>query len=353
MNSTTNFYLSSKMKQMFFLFVSTALMCSMIAKSAFADEPPHVVASIKPVHSLVSFVMQGVGKPDLLLKVETSPHMFNLRPSIAAAIQDANIVFWVGEAMETSLADPIDALVTDARVVALSTADHLIVKTNRHEFVFQPHDEHYHETHEMEEVEQHEDKAHKAEVSEHGHEHGHGHEHSHGSLDMHLWLDPANAVHMVRMIAAKLSELNPSNTENYASNADEFERRADQLLDELSERLAPAKGIPFIVYHDACRYFEERFGLTAAGSVLGSSHQPMSIHRVLKLREIVREYDIKCVFSDPQIQSEKFNVVVEGSSARIATIDPLGANIEDGPELYFVLIDKLADSFFDCLVVDE
>ena len=336
------------MKQMFILFVSTVLMCSMIAKLAVADEPPRVVASIKPVHSLVSFVMQGVGKPNLLLKVETSPHMFNLRPSIAAAIQDANIIFWVGEAMETSLADPIDALVTDARVVALSTADHLVVKQNRHEFVFQPHGDHHHETHEME-VEQHEDKAHRAEASEHGH----GHEHSHGSLDMHLWLDPANAVHMVRMTAAKLSELNPSNAEIYASNADAFERRADQLLDELSERLAPAKGIPFIVYHDACRYFEERFGLTAAGSVLGSSHQPMSIQRVLKLREMVHEYDIKCVFSDPQIQSKNLNVVVEGSSARIATIDPLGANIEDGSELYFVLIDKLADSFIDCLVVDE
>ncbi len=345
------------MKQMFILFVSTVLMCSMIAKLAVADEPPRVVASIKPVHSLVSFVMQGVGKPDLLLKVETSPHMFNLRPSIAAAIQDANIIFWVGEAMETSLADPIDALVTDARVVALSTADHLVVKPNRHEFVFQPYGDYHHETHEMEEVEQREDKAHKAEASDHGHEHqhdhGHGHEHSHGSLDMHLWLDPANAVHMVRMTAAKLSELNPTNAEIYASNADAFERRADQLLDELSERLAPAKGIPFIVYHDACRYFEERFGLTAAGSVLGSSHQPMSIHRVLKLRELVYEYNIKCVFSDPQIQSKNLKVVVEGSSARIATIDPLGANIEDGPELYFVLIDKLADSFIDCLVVDE
>ena len=332
----------------------------MIAKPAFADEPLRVVASIKPVHSLVSFVMQGVGKPKLLLKAETSPHNFNLRPSTAAAIQDANIVFWVGDEMETSLADPIDALVTDAHVVALSTADHLVVKPNRQEFEFQPHGEHHHDTHELE-AEQHEDETHKAEASEHGngHEHDHGHkhehdahDHSHGSLDMHLWLDPANAVHMVRMIVAKLSELNPSNAEIYASNAHAFKRRVNQLLDDLTERLAPAKSIPFIVYHDAYRYFEERFGLTAAGSILGSSHQPMSILRVKKLREKVHEFDIKCVFSEPQFQSDKLNVVAEGSSVRVVAIDPLGANIEDGPELYFVLINKLANSFIDCLVVD-
>lgn len=117
-------------------------------------------------------------------------------------------------------------------------------------------------------------------------------------------------------------------------------------------RLAPAKGIPFIVNHDAFRYFEERYDLTATGSVLGSAHQPLSVRRVKKLREKVHEYDIKCVFSEPQFDPDKPSVVVEGSSARVATIDPLGAKIEDGPELNFVLIDQLADSFVGCLAVD-
>lgn len=348
MISIKRFHLSNKKKQMLFLFVSTILFCSMITKPAFADEPLRVVASIKPVHSLVNFVMQGVGKSELLLRREISPHTFKLRPSIAVAIQDANIVFWVGEAMETSLADPIDALVNDGRVVALSNAEHLVVKPLRQEFVLR----HQGDDHREPGVDGHRHDTHGAET--HVHEHGtESHDHGHGSLDMHLWLDPANAVHMVRMIAASLSELNPTNAEIYASNADAFEQRADQLLDELSERLAPAKGIPFIVFHDTCRYFEERFGLTAAGSVLGSSHQPLSIFRLMELRETVHNHDIKCVFSEPQYNLEKLNVVVEGSTARIATIDTLGTTIEDSPELYFVLIDKLTDSFIECLLADD
>lgn len=343
MNSENNFFLSNKKKQRLFLLVSTVIVCSIVLKLTFADEPPRVVASIKPVHSLVSFVMQGVGKPKLLLKGDSSPHTFNIRPSTAIAIQEANVVFWVGKAMETSLADPLDALATDARVIALSTAEHLVIKPNRQEFHLQSHGNDHHETHENEADEHgHEDETHETDE----------HDHDHGSLDMHLWLDPFNAAHMVHMIAAKLSELNPTNAEIYVSNADAFEQRANQLMDEVSERLAPAKGVPFIVYHDAYRYFEESFGLTAAGSVLGSSHQPLSIFRVKELRKSVHEHDIKCVFSEPQFDPEKLNVVVEGSSARISTIDPLGANIEDGPELYFTLIENLAESFIKCLAVE-
>ena len=59
-----------------------------------------VVASIKPVHSLASYLMDGVAKPDLIVEGYASPHGFAMKPSHAKMLQDADIVFWVGEDLE-------------------------------------------------------------------------------------------------------------------------------------------------------------------------------------------------------------------------------------------------------------
>ena len=66
-----------------------------------------VVASIKPVHSLVASVMEGVGEPILLVKGTGSEHSYSLRPSEARALEQAEVVFWVGETMETFLIKPL------------------------------------------------------------------------------------------------------------------------------------------------------------------------------------------------------------------------------------------------------
>ena len=308
--------------------------------SPAADAAGRVVASIKPVHSLVSAVMAGVGEPHLIVRGAASPHAFSLRPSDAVALEGARVIFLVGERLESFLAGPIAVLGGGARVVALSEAPGLIRKPFRKGGLFETHAG---EAHGHARDEDHGD--HDGDDRRSG---GRG-AYAHGGFDMHVWLDPVNAGVMVRAIAEALSEADPGNTAAYAANARGLSGRLDALAAEIAADLAPVRDRPFIVFHDAYRYFEDRFGLTAAGVIaLGPERLP-SARRVAALRARVRELGATCVFAEPQFEPRLVRVVTEGTPARIGVVDPLGAAVANGPELYFTLIRNMAVSFKRCL----
>ena len=301
-----------------------------IAGPAAADI--RVVASIKPVHSLVSAVMAGVGKPHLLMRGKASPHTFTMRPSDAAALQEANVVFLIDEAMETTLARAIDALAGKARVVALADAKGLIRRPLREGGAFEADPEHD------------QDKGDK----DHAREEAGGH-HDHGEFDMHVWLDPVNAWTMGRAIADTLSQADPANAAKYKANARALLPRLDALTAQISAAVAPVRGKPFVVFHDGYRYFEDHFGLNAVGSMVVSPGRSPGAKRLRQLRAKIRELGVACVFAEPQFDKRIVNVVVEGTKVRPGTADPLGAAIKDGPELYFTLLRNMAAAFTDCL----
>ena len=285
-----------------------------------------VVASIKPVHSLVAAVMDGTGEPELIIQGATSPHTFSLRPSDARNIQDAEVIFMIGDALETSLAGSIGTLGRNARVIRLADTEGLIRLPLREGATFEDHD-HDHD---------HEDEG--------DHE-----EHEEEAFDMHIWLDPVNARTMVRAIADTLSAADADNAATYAANAEAVSGRLDELLDQINAGVDPVRGRAFIVFHDAYHYFEDRFELIAAGSASVSPDRPPGARRITELRERVSDLGVVCVLAEPQFDPRLANVIIEGTSARLGTVDPLGAVLDSGPDMYFLLMQDMAASFTDCL----
>ena len=181
-------------------------------------------------------------------------------------------------------------------------------------------------------------------------DHGDAHDDDrHGAFDMHVWLDPINGWTMARAIAATLAEADPANAATYEANLDALLHRLDHLTGEIAAQVAPARGVPFIVFHDGYRYFEDRFGLSAAGSVVVSPERKPGARRIAELREKLHTLGVVCVFDEPQFDKRLVHTVIEGSEVKSGTVDPLGAAIEDGPELYFSLLHDMASSFTDCL----
>ncbi|EKF20033.1 zinc ABC transporter substrate-binding protein ZnuA [Nitratireductor pacificus] len=317
---------------------SLSLAVSLLALTgAAAGAAEGVVTSIKPVHSLVAAVMEGVGEPELILQGSGSPHTYSMRPSQARMLAGANVVFWVGPGMEVFLAKPLETLAGEARLVTLGETDGLDLLEMREGGAFEAHshgdeDDHAGEAH------GHEEAAH--------HDHDHGHDHG---PDMHLWLDPQNARLMVGPIVEALSEADPENAATYAANAARLGEKLDALQEEVTAELAPVKERPFIVFHDAYQYFERRFGLAAAGSITVSPEVIPGAQRVDEIRTKVKSLDAACVFAEPQFEPRLISVVTEGTDARSGVLDPLGADLADGPELYFDLIRNMATSLKDCL----
>ena len=318
---------------------TAALLAGAAAGPAAGDDGVRVVASIKPVHSLVSAVMAGVGEPHLIIRGHSSPHTFTMRPSDAAALEDADVVFMIGDTLETGLTGPLESLAGDARVVALANAPGLVRRPLRKGGAFE---EHEHDSH-----------GHQGENDE-GDDHADDHDDQEdGPFDMHVWLDPINGWSMARAIAGALTEVDPANAATYQANVDALLHRLDHLTEDIAQEVTPARGVPFLVFHDGYRHFEDRFGLRAVGSVVISPERAPGARRISELRDKVQERGVVCVFDEPQFDKRLVRTVIEGSNVRVGTVDPLGATIEDGPELYFTLLGNMAAAFKDCLAPDE
>lgn len=287
-------------------------------------EAPKVVVSIKPIHSLVASIMQGVGEPSLIVEGAASPHTYSMKPSNAAALQDADIVFWVGHGLEAFLEKPLELLGGDSKVVELDDAPGLTKLKFREGGAFEAHDD-------GDEGEDHADH------------------HDEGEFDMHLWLDPMNAKAMAAEIEATLEKIDPGNVARYRSNLDALKARLDTLDTSLAAKIAPIKDKPFIVFHDAYQYFEHRYGVKVAGSITVSPETMPGAERLSQIHDKIKTLGATCVFSEPQFEPKLVNVVLEGTPAKSGTLDPEAATLEAGPELYFQLMDGIGASLADCL----
>jgi zinc transport system substrate-binding protein len=320
---------------------------STFAAPAMAESPPAVMTSIKPVHSLVASVMQGISEPGLIVEGAASPHSYALKPSQAARLSKATHVFWIGHALEAFLEKPIETVAAKAHTVELLEAKGIQTHEFRQGGTFDAHD---HEDEHEQGEEGHEEHAQDdhADHADHADHDAHD-DHHHDGIDPHIWLDPVNAIAMVREIARVLSTDDPANAERYAANAAATIADLEKLVDEVSTQLAPLHDTKYVVFHDAYRYFEERFGLHAAGSITISPEITPGAERIHEIRDRVKQLGATCVFAEPQFEPRLISVVLEDSDAKAGTIDPLGADLADGPGLYFNLIRNMASSMRDCL----
>ena len=319
------------------LLATTLLACTAVSARAEVN----VVASIKPVHSLVAAVMEGVGAPGLIIEGAGSPHNYALKPSQAQMLEQANLVFWIGHELEAFLEKPLETVGANARSVELIEAHDLIRQDFREGGAFERHG---HDDHDEAAEAGHDDHDDREKTAEAGHDDG-----DHGAFDAHVWLDPMNAKAMVHEIEEALIAADPDNAAKYEANAEAVSAKLDTLIAEVGAELEPVKDKGFIVFHDAYQYFENRFGVTASGSITVSPEVLPGAERITEIRARVQELGAACVFAEPQFEPKLISTVIEGTQARSGVIDPLGAELENGPDLYFQIIRNMASSIKTCL----
>ena len=320
--------------------VSMASALALTVGIASADVPK-VAVDIAPVHSLVSKVMNGLGKPNLIIPSEASPHEYQLKPSDAKAIQESKLIFWIGEDLTPWLEKSLETLPKDASITTLLEVDGIELLDFREGALFEAHDHSDHEDHDN-----HDDHDHGKNKKKDDHDDHEGH--GHGEHDPHAWLSPGIAKVWLNVIAAKLSEKDPSNASTYFSNASSAAKDLDALSDEINNILDPVRDEKFVVFHDAYQYFEKHFNISASGAIsLGDASDP-SPARVKEIKDRVEKEDIHCVLAEPQYKVGLVKAVIEGTHANMAVIDPLGVGLEVGPTLYDKLIRNLATNLSNC-----
>ena len=314
-----------------------SLTATLMGGAAYA-ETPQVAVDIAPVHSLVARVMDGIGKPDLIIQPGASPHEYSLRPSEASALQAADLVFWIGPDLTPWLTDTIGTLASDAVVTELMEADGTIELEFREGALFEAHDHGDDDDHDDHGDDDDHDEA------ESGHE-----DHDHGAHDPHAWLSPKNAMNWLNVIAGQLSAVDPDNAGAYFANAAAGRTEIKTLIGEVTATLDPVRGGQFIVFHDAYQYFEMDFDFPASGAISISDASDPSPARIAKIQARIAEQGIDCVLAEPQFNPGLVATVLDGTDAQTGILDPLGSDLELGPAFYPQLIRNLSNVLADCM----
>ena len=287
-----------------------------LSNNAFSSE---IVVSVKPLHSLVSAISEGSNSVSLLIDGSMSPHNFALKPSHAKLLNNAKIVFYIDNQLESALKKTVRGLPKSISVIQVSKMKQLELLSVREDDNWE----------------------------EDGHDH---HDHGHGSYDVHFWLDPNNAIQIVKGITRELSKVYPENINTYKLNAKNIIKEIKKTDLSIKSMLAPIQNKPYIVFHDAYQYFEKTYNLKPAGSILLDPEISPSVKRIIKIKTKIKNLNATCVFKEPQFRAKIVDTVIEDTNTKVGVLDPLGADIKPGKEMYTNLLRNIANNLKACLM---
>ena len=313
------------MKERFYSVIISLLICF---SETNANSNMNVVVSIKPFHSLVSGVLHGVTHPELLLKGNFSPHTYSLKPSDAKKLQHADLIFWGGEALEGFLAKPISSLSKNAEVVSILEINGLKLRSFRTE-------SHIGKSEIFESNSQKMPKNQGAKLK--------------AVVDPHIWLDPENAKVITQETVKILSNFDPENAQKFQKNGEKIIVRLNELDQQISSEMNEISDSTYLVLHDAYQYFESRYQLKNAGSITLQLGHFLGVSRLKKVQKMIQTSKVRCIFTEPQYSQKLVKTLLKNTSVKKGILDPIGADILPGPELYFDLLKNLSISLKSCL----
>lgn len=294
---------------------------AMFPIAALADAP-RIVTDIPITASLVQQVAGDLAEVESLLQTDSDPHDFQLRPSQSRALQNADLLIWMG---------PELTLWLDRAATALDESSQM-------QLLHQP-------------GTRLRDYSHAA-----AHEHAdeHDHDHDHGSIDPHAWLDPDNGKLWMGLIADRLAGLDPDNASTYHENAMTASARLSELDAQLSAELQPAQAAPFVAFHDAYGYFTDHFGLPPAVTVtIGDASAP-SAARLSEVQSEIAESGARCAFTETGHAPRMIETAVEGMGLTIGgEISPTGSTLEAGSMLYGEVLSQISARISACATSTE
>ncbi|PIR39678.1 MAG: hypothetical protein COV35_04030 [Alphaproteobacteria bacterium CG11_big_fil_rev_8_21_14_0_20_39_49] len=289
------------------------------AHSKEQNNPPKIAVSIKPIHSIAANITDGITEPYLIVNDNSSPHDYSLKPSAASNINKADIIIYVSDELETFLQKTVSSLGNDKKVIQLIQTDGLHLLNNRDNNLNNTEDEHDHN------------------------------EHHHGEIDPHIWLSSKNSVIIAKKILDALIEHNPQNAEKYTKNFLDFSKKNASINKQYLNELEEYKNIPFIVFHDAYRYFEQEYGLNNIGSTTDPSSSGIGAKRIKEIEQVLNKSNVSCIFTEPQFSSAVIDNIFLGKDIKIKTLDPIGYEIEAGKNAYFIILDNIVNNIKSCL----
>jgi zinc transport system substrate-binding protein len=271
----------------------------LIPLTSHAEVQPRVLVTIKPVHSLVTALLTDIAVPDLLLDGHLSPHGYQLRPSDALKLTQADVIIWVGPTLEDFIQKQLKQ-VSGKTIIQLTDTHHAAAPlTQLH-------------------------------------------------LDPHRWLDPQLALvdtqHIAESLISQYPHLEPIISHNLKRLVDRLRNLDSELIGAFSDK----HDISAMLYHDAWHYFTDHFHLNVHGIINPTAHQQPGARHLNKITETIKSRKTQCLLIEPQFQPRYINTLKKKYQLKILKIDPLAASQPPGTEAYFDMMRANTNAFMQC-----
>ena len=266
-----------------------------------------VVVSVKPIHSIVASLMEGVEGPELLIGDGSSPYGFELTEPQKRGLEEADLVVWVGPELEASIAGAIEALGPQVRTVELLSSRTMKILPSRSDG---------------------------------------------GSRDPFFWLDNRNVILMADDIARLLMDADPNRAHVYARNRRALVARLARIDREYEYGYRGFKAGLGVQYYDTLQYFEQAYALKIIEHVAGSPRESADAAAMIRARGYVARGEAVCLFTEQGMPPGHLSVLTEGNPVNLGRLDSLGDGLVAGPDLYFELMAHNTETIKRCLNAD-
>ncbi|MFT0788320.1 metal ABC transporter solute-binding protein, Zn/Mn family [Synechococcus sp. H55.10] len=251
------------------------LMGGWLSLAGLAVARPRVVVTTTLIADWVGQVGQDRVELSSLLQPGQDPHVYEPTPADAAALEQADLVFYNGYNLEAGLIRLVNAAAQRARRVALAEILDPIVTD----------------------------------------------EDGIPTPDPHVWGNVENVILMVEPIAQELAEQVPGEAAFFQANAAAYRTELEELhawIAEQIQTIPPANRV-LVTTHAAFAYYTQAYGLKMGGSLLGmSTEEQPSAQTVARLVEEIRALGVPAVFAETTLNPALIQTVAAEAGVQVA-----------------------------------
>ncbi|MBV2091787.1 MAG: SCO family protein [Candidatus Thiodiazotropha sp. (ex Ctena orbiculata)] len=289
------------------LLMLSAWLWPLMGNGAEAEDAFRVVVTVKPLHSILSGLMLGAGEPELLIDDSSLPHQFTPSSEQWQSMQQADLLFWIGPELESSLAESIGQLGNNTEVIELLSHSGLKVLPSRHQ---------------------------------------------QQQRDPHFWLDNRNLMIMLDDLTLLLQQIDTKRTHLYERNRQTVLGRLARIDREYEYGYRGMKAGLGIQYHDTLQYFEQAYALKVLDHLSGLPTQQVDARGLLRVRERITSGEAVCLLSERGFPTQHLALLTQESDVNHGVLNSFGIGLSPGPDLYFELMAHNTDEIKRCLNAD-
>ncbi|WP_419799250.1 MAG: metal ABC transporter solute-binding protein, Zn/Mn family [Terasakiella sp.] len=281
------------------LVIATALVGVLSTSAAYAAQKTEVIATIKPIHSLLSSLMKDVGTPVLLIK-DKVPLNYVPSETDLQKLKKADLVVWMGPELEQSLS------------TSLSNSKNAFEMLSYSDFKILP--------------QRNNDKR----------------------RDPYMWLDVRNAEVMVDALYDNLVNIDPKHEKTYTENRRAMKREIAALDRKFEFGFRSIAAGQSWLYHDTQQYFEQSYAFKVRDILATNAGDEADMANMLTLRAKLNDMGPVCFFTEEGLTDKNLSFALDGSDTKVATLKSYGLSFKTGPGLYQEMMQYNFDTIANC-----